>query len=112
MSQAKKIACRASLALLLAMFWLPGRVEHSAPARLAPLSLAFIDSTSPEARISLKKYLDDLDGVIGEWLNVDSNGKVSEEEDPDKTMAVRPRQSISFAQDGHCGLGARLGRTG
>jgi hypothetical protein len=54
MSEAKKIAWRASLAILLAMFWLPGRVDYSVPARLAPLRLAFIDSTSPEARITLK----------------------------------------------------------
>jgi spore germination protein YaaH len=95
MSEAKKIAWRASLAILLAMFWLPGRVDYSVPVRLAPLRLAFIDSTSPEARITLKNHLDDLDGVIGEWLNVDSDGNVSEEEDPGQDDGS-PSATIGF----------------
>jgi peptidoglycan-N-acetylglucosamine deacetylase len=95
MSQAKKIACQALLAFLLAMFWLPTRVEYSAPSRSGPLRLAFIDSTSPEARITLKKHLNDLDGVIGEWLNVDSDGNVSEEEDPGQDGGS-PSATIDF----------------
>lgn len=54
------------------------------PTADSPLRFAFIDSEAPEARAALAKHIRDLDGVIGEWLNVDDQGKLSESEDPDE----------------------------
>jgi peptidoglycan-N-acetylglucosamine deacetylase len=88
MRLANKIACWASFVFLLAVPSTTEQADYSpAPELPSPLRLAFMDSTSPEARIALEKHIDDLDGVIGEWLNVDADGKVSAEEDPDQDDA-------------------------
>src|ERR1044071_3241606 len=43
-----------------------------APVVSSPLRFAFVDSMAPEARAALAKHIRDLDGVIGEWFNIDS----------------------------------------
>jgi peptidoglycan-N-acetylglucosamine deacetylase len=50
---------------------------------------------APEARAALAKHIQDLDGVIGEWLNVDSAGKVSDNEDPDQDDG-NPSAALKF----------------
>ena len=65
------------------------------PSQQSPLRLAFFDGTSPEARVALQRHVGDLDGVIGEWLKVDSRGNVSEEKDPDQDDA-NPSATVEF----------------
>jgi peptidoglycan-N-acetylglucosamine deacetylase len=85
----RTVACWGSLALLLAMTssTLHNVESPSDQSQSTPLRFAFIDSTLPEGRTALAKHIGDLDGVIGEWLDVDSDGQVSEEEDPDQDGA-------------------------
>lgn len=85
----RTVACWGSLALLLAMTGstLQNVENPSQQPQSSPLRFAFIDSTLPEGRAALAKHVGDLDGVIGEWLDVDSDGQVSEEEDPEQDGA-------------------------
>lgn len=56
--------------------------QYSPEFKSSELRLAFIDSTSERARTALARHIDDLDGVIGQWLQVDAAGKISEVQDP------------------------------
>jgi hypothetical protein len=96
MISAKKIALWASVGVLLLMAGATAYLRFlRAPPQSSPLRLAFFDGTSPEARIALQRHISDLDGVIGEWLKVDSSGNVVEEEDPNQDDA-NPFATIEF----------------
>jgi len=69
--------------------------NRDAPQTSSPLRFAFVDSMAPEARAALAKHIQDLDGVIGEWLTVDSTGNVSDNEDPDQDDG-NPSATLKF----------------
>jgi peptidoglycan-N-acetylglucosamine deacetylase len=92
----KNIAHWASVGILLSIAGAMVYVKFlPAPSQPSPLRLAFFDGTSPEARVALERHIGDLDGVIGEWLKVDSSGNVSEEEDPEQDDA-NPSATVGF----------------
>jgi peptidoglycan-N-acetylglucosamine deacetylase len=94
MLNTKNIALWGSVGLALAIVIATiQRVDRPLP--LSPLRFAFMDSTAPEARAALAKHVQDLDGVIGEWLNVDDQGKVSENEDADQDDG-NPSATLKF----------------
>ena len=96
MVSVKKIAYWALLGFFLSITSAIVYVKYSpAPSQPFPLRLAFFDGTSPEARVALERHIGDLDGVIGEWLKVDSSGNVSEEQDPDQDDA-NPSTTVEF----------------
>jgi hypothetical protein len=96
MISAKKITLWASVGVLLLMAGATAYLMFlPAASQSSPLRLAFFDGTSPEARIALQRHISDLDGVIGEWLKVDSSGNVVEEEDPNQDDA-NPFATIEF----------------
>jgi cellulose synthase/poly-beta-1,6-N-acetylglucosamine synthase-like glycosyltransferase/peptidoglycan/xylan/chitin deacetylase (PgdA/CDA1 family)/spore germination protein YaaH len=84
-----KLARWLSLALFFAMTSSTmSQFKHSAlSARASPFRFAFMDSTSPAARAALAQHIDELDGLIGEWLSADAKGNLSELEDPDQNGA-------------------------
>ena len=72
MIKVRTIAYWASIGIVLSIAGAMVYVKFlPAPSQPSPLRLAFFDGTSPEARIALQRHIDDLDGVIGEWLKVD-----------------------------------------
>jgi peptidoglycan-N-acetylglucosamine deacetylase len=96
MISAKKIAYWAAVGVLLSIATAIVYVNFSpAPSEPYPLRFAFFDGTSPEARVALERHIGDLDGVIGEWLKVDSTGNVSEEQDPNQDDA-NPSAAVDF----------------
>ena len=48
----------------------------------SPLRLAFVDSTSETTQAALSRHLQDLDGIVGDWLTINSLGNVVEEGEP------------------------------
>ena len=96
MISAKKISYWASVGVLLSVAVAMVYVKFlPAPSQSSPLRLAFFDGTSPEARVALQRHIDDLDGVIGEWLKVNSTWKHFEEEDPNQDDA-NPSATVEF----------------
>lgn len=82
---------------ILACLLLLTSSAHSPNSKLSDLRFAFIDSTSEAARTALEKHIDDLDGIIGEWLDVNSVGKISEVQDPDQDDAS-PSATLEFVR--------------
>jgi peptidoglycan-N-acetylglucosamine deacetylase len=85
------------------------RPDQNADLPRSPLRFAFVDSTSETAQAALNRHLQDLDGIIGEWLTINSLGNLTEEEDPTDpgnnidaalgSVRARPFQVLAMVSD-------------
>jgi len=86
-----------------------GARDQNADVSGSPLRLAFVDSTSETTQAALSRHLQDLDGIIGDWLNINSLGDLIEEGEPTDpgnnidaalgTVRSRPFQVLAMVSD-------------
>ncbi len=91
LAKIRSVASRVLLALFLTVSFTAtlrddytlGAHDQNVHGSRLPLRFAFIDSTSETTQATLTRHIEDLDGVIGDWLTANPDGTLTEQEEAD-----------------------------